>query len=130
MTTCRDVGHNINAGRHFLAEYGLPTPDITPFQIVLVGFGPCRVTGLGSDPTLQLGHTYRFANGGDGNVLTGEGFSDPEDWGRWTDAKNAFLFFSLTSSPHGPVSFAVEGVSFSSRPDRRRGRPPPPPGSS
>ena len=120
MTTCRDVGYNIHAGRHFLAEYGLPTPDITPSQIVLVGFGACQVTGLGSDPTLQFGRAYRFANGGDGNVLTGDGFSDPESWGRWTDAKNAFLFFSLASPPPGPVSIAVEADSFSPTPDREQ----------
>jgi hypothetical protein len=120
MTTCHDVGYNIHAGQHFLAEHGLPTPSITPSQIVLVGFGACQLTGLGSDPTLQVGRTYRFANGGDGNVLTGDGFSDPESWGRWTDAKNAFLFFSLASPPPGPVSIAVEADSFSPTPDRRQ----------
>jgi hypothetical protein len=120
MRTCRDVGDNIKAGRHFLAEYGLPVPDIAPFQIVLVGFAACQVTGLGGDPRLRVDRTYRFANGGDGNVLTGEGFSDPENWGRWTDANNAFLFFSLASPPPGPVSVAVEADSFSPTPDRRQ----------
>jgi len=120
MTTCGDVGHNIRAGEHFLAEHGLPRPDIQPEQIVLVGFGACDNSELGRDPALQLGRTYRFLQGADGNAFAGDGFAPVESSGRWTNAKNAFLFFSLAESPPGPVSLDIEASSFSPAADRRQ----------
>jgi len=120
MTTCDDVGHDILAGEHFLAEHGLPKPDIEPGQIVLVGFGACNVSEFGHDPVLRLGRTYRFLEGANGNAFTGDGFSSPENWGRWTDAKNAFLFFSLAESPPGPMSLEVEASTLAPAMDRRQ----------
>jgi hypothetical protein len=108
MTTCGDIGYDIRAGQHFLAEHNLTEADVAPTQIVPVGFGNCDLTALGHDPTLQLGRTYRFMAGEDGNAFVGDGFSNPESWGRWTDAKNAFLFFTLNELPPGRVSVEVE----------------------
>ena len=72
------------------------------------------------DPTLELGRTYRFTQGAAGNGFAGDGLSFPESWGRWTDAKNAFLFFSLAAAPPGPVSIAVDAISLSPPADRRQ----------
>ena len=113
MVTCRDVAHDLRAGRHFLAEHGLPAPDIGPGQLVLLGFGPCNPIPLARDPTLELGRTYHFAKGAAGNGFAGDGLSIPEGWGRWTDAKDAFLFFALSAGPTGPVSIVVDATSLS-----------------
>lgn len=51
MTTCHDVMENLRAGRQFLAEHHLPTPRISPDQLVLVGFGPCDLHDVWSDQT-------------------------------------------------------------------------------
>lgn len=120
MTTCRDVGDDLRAGRHFLAEHGLPAPDIAPSRLVLIGFGSCDPVRLARDPTLELGRAYHFAKGAAGNGFAGDGFSFPENWGRWTDGKNAFLFFSLPETPPGPVSIAVDAISLSPPADRRQ----------
>jgi len=120
MSTCVDVADNIRAGRHFLIEHGLPEKDVMQSQIILVGFGSCEVDGLAQDPALRLSHAYHFEKEGDGGVLTGEGFSIPESWGRWTDARNAFLFFSLADLPQGRMSIAVDAITFSPATDRRQ----------
>lgn len=120
MATCRDVIANLRAGRHFLAEHGLKVPVIAPERIVLIGFGVCDLAALDRDPELLLGHAYHFADGADGNAFIGDGFSYPESWGRWTDGREAFLYFSLATSPAGPVSIAVEASTLSPAPDRRQ----------
>lgn len=120
LATCHDVGHDLRAGRHFLAEHGLPTPRLRSGQLVLVGFAACNRADLGADPLLELGRRYRFAAGGPGNAFVGDGFSHEESWGRWTDSRTAFLFFRLRILPPGPTSIAVDARSFSSRPDRRQ----------
>jgi hypothetical protein len=120
MSTCNDIGHNIRAGRHFLTEHGLPAPEIALGQLVLVGFGACDLTGMGSDPPLNLGRTYHFAQGGDGDELVADGFFPAEDWGRWTQGENAFLFFALQAAPVGSVSLSLEAISFSRAADRRQ----------
>ena len=53
MTTCGDVGDNLRAGQHFLAEHGMPAPDITADRLVLLGFGACTPAELGRDPFLH-----------------------------------------------------------------------------
>jgi len=121
MTTCQDIGDNLRSGRHFLAEHGLPAPDITPDRLVLVGFGRCASEDLSAhDPAIQLEHTYHFAQAAAGNQFVGAGFSNPESWGRWTDAKDAFLFFSLGTMPMIPLSIAIEASSLSTAVDRRQ----------
>jgi hypothetical protein len=121
MTTCRDIGDNLRAGRHFLAEHGLPALNIKADRLVLVGFGPCALDKLSAqNPYLQLGHTYQFAQGADGDQFLAEGFSFPENWGRWTDAKDAFLFFTLPTAPSASLSVAIEAVSLSPAPDRKQ----------
>jgi len=120
MTTCDDVGHNIRAGEHFLAGHGLPEPDIQLDQIVLVGFGACDIAELGRDPALRLGWTYGFLQGADGNAFAGDGFSSPENWGRWTDAKKAFLYFSLAESPPGPISLEIVASTLSPAADLKQ----------
>lgn len=120
MSMCADVAHDIRAGRHFRAEHGLPAETISPDQLVLVGFGTCGLAGLGDDAPLALGHTYHFAPGAAGNAFPGGGFSDPESWGRWTDGKNAFLYFSLAKAPHGPVTLVVDATSLSPAPDQKQ----------
>ncbi|MGH9438723.1 MAG: DUF7024 domain-containing protein, partial [Terriglobia bacterium] len=109
---------DLRAGRHFLAEHGLKAPHFTPRQLVLVGFARCDPTELGRDPVLEPGRRYRFSAGGDGNGFIGDGFSEAESWGRWTDARSAFLFFRLAALPPGPVTIAIDGRSFSRAPDR------------
>jgi len=69
---------------------------------------------------LQLGRTYHFARGADGNQFLGEGFSHPESWGTWTDAKDAFLFFQLGTAPPAPLSIAIEASSLSPEADRKQ----------
>jgi hypothetical protein len=118
MSTCSDVDHNIRAGRHFLAEHGLPHPEIAPRQLILLGFGPAAWPGLVASPTLKLGRTYHFALDGEGNDFVGNGFSVPESWGRWTEGRNAFLFFALESAPLRPVSISVDASPFSPAADR------------
>ena len=127
MTTCRDIGVNLREGRHFLTEHGVPEPDISPKRLVLVGFGRCdpvqftRDTApFTPDPTLQLGRTYHFAKGAEGNQFLADGFSAPESWGRWTDAKSAFLFFTLDPLPPPPLALAVDADSLSTEPDRKQ----------
>lgn len=120
LTTCGDVEHDIRAGQHFLAEHGFAAPDIEPEQIVLVGFGHCEFSALGHDPLLQIGHSYRFAEGADGTPIVGGGLSGPESWGRWTDANEAFLYFSLAASIPGPTAVEISARAFSSLPDRRQ----------
>jgi hypothetical protein len=120
MTTCRDIGDNLRAGRHFWAEHGTTAPAITQSRLVLVGFDSCDPVQFTGDPAVQLGHTYYFGVGADGNQFLGDGFSDPESWGRWTDDKNAFLFFSLGSLPSAPLSIAVAAASMSSAADRKQ----------
>ena len=120
MTTCDDVGHNIRAGEHFLAEHSMPEPDIQPEQIVLVGFGACNIAEVGHDPALQLGRTYHFMQGADGNAFAGDGFAPQESSSRWTNAKNAFLFFSLAESSPGPITVEIEASALSAAADRRQ----------
>jgi hypothetical protein len=100
--------------------HGLPVPNITPSQLVLVGFGPCDLAGISREAALSLGRTYRFAFDAKGNDFVADGFSSPEHWGRWTDGSNAFLFFGLEAAPPGPVSIAIEAISFSPAPGRRQ----------
>ncbi len=119
-SNCDDVSHDLRAGRHFLVEHGLPNPGIAPGQLILVGFGACDATTLGHDPELVPGQSYRFGTGGSGSEFVGDGFSGPEDWGRWTDAKTAYLFFRLRAVPSGPLAITIEARSFSSAPDRRQ----------
>ncbi len=120
MTTCGEIADNLRAGRHFLAEHGLPAPDIAPTRLVLVGFGSCAPVPLARDPPLALGRTYRFARGAAGNGFAADGFSHPESWGRWTDGRNAFLFFTLAAAPARPISVAVDAESLSRAADRRQ----------
>ncbi|MGH7224173.1 MAG: hypothetical protein ACRELF_13160, partial [Gemmataceae bacterium] len=119
-SSCRNVGYDIRAGRHFLVEHGLPAPVHAAERLVMVGFGACNVAALGAEPMLELGHHYRFVRRGDGNVFAGDGFSAPESWGRWTDAKSAFLFFRLDDAPAVPTSIAIDARSFSAAIDRRQ----------
>jgi hypothetical protein len=119
MTTCGDITDNLRAGRHFLMEHAMLAPDITN-RLVLVGFGDCTPAGFAHDPLLQLGRTYDFAQGADGNEFLADGFSYPESWGRWTDAENAFLFFSLSTVPSTPVSVAIRASSLSPAADREQ----------
>ena len=118
--TCRDVSDDLRSGRHFLVEHGLPAPRLRPGQIVPVGFRECDPMALGRDPELALGQSYAFAAGSEGNAFIGDGFSDPEHWGRWTNARRAFLFFRLHSLPAGPVAITIKGRSFSAAPDRKQ----------
>jgi len=120
MTSCGDIADNIRAGRHFLAEHGLPPPRITPDRLVLIGFGPCDPIPLARDPPLDLGRTYHFAQGAAGNGFVADGFSYAESWGRWTDGRNAFLFFTLARTPPRPISLAIEANPLSPRADRRQ----------
>jgi hypothetical protein len=46
MTTCRDIGDNLRAGRRFLTEHGVAAPEITSNQLVLVGFDTCDTAEL------------------------------------------------------------------------------------
>lgn len=119
-SSCRRVGHDIRAGRHFLAEHGLPAPAHVAERLVLLGLGPCNVAALGADPVLEPRHRYRFARGGDGNAFVGDGFSVPESWGRWTGAKSAFLFFRLAAVSDEPISIAIDARSFSRAKDHRQ----------
>ncbi|MGH7049096.1 MAG: DUF7024 domain-containing protein [Acetobacteraceae bacterium] len=118
--TCRDVGEDLRAGRHFLEEHGQPAPAVRPGQLVLVGYHGCDPAGLGRDPELVLGRPYHFALGGGGNGFIGDGFSDPEAWGRWTDARRAFLFFRLAAVPAGPIVLTLRALSFSAAHDQRQ----------
>jgi hypothetical protein len=121
MTTCRDIGDNLRASRHFLAEHGFPAPTVTPDRLVLLGFDICVPDELSDrDPPLQLGHTYDFARGADGNQFPADGFSNPESWGRWTDAKDAFFFFSLGTAPPAPLSVVIEAISLSPAADKKQ----------
>ncbi len=119
-STCDDVSHDLRAGRHFLVEHGMLGPRIAPEQLVLVGYGMCDAAKLGHDPELVLGRSYRFGTGGSGGEFVGDGFSGPEEWGRWTDAKTAYLFFRLRAVPAGPLAITIAARSFSSAPDRRQ----------
>jgi hypothetical protein len=118
MATCADVKENLQAGRHFLMEHGFPAPNITRDRLVLIGLGPCDTDPLSGDPLLHLEHTYGFAARGDGSQFIAEGFSQPEDWGRWTNATDAFLFFSLAGAPSAPVSITIEGFGIPSSSNR------------
>jgi hypothetical protein len=120
MTTCRDVADNIRAGRHFLIEHGMPAPDIAPNRLVLLGFGTCDPAVFAHDPPLQLGRTYHFGQGADGNEFLAYGFSYPESWGRWTDAENALLFFTLSTVPLTPLLVAIQASSLSPAADRQQ----------
>ena len=121
MTTCRDIGDNLRAGRHFLAEHGLAAPNVTPDRLVLLGFDTCVPEELsGRGPPLQLGRTYDFARGADGNQFPADSFSNPESWGRWTDAKDGSIFFSLRTVPPAPLSIAIEASSLSTAADRKQ----------
>jgi hypothetical protein len=113
LGTCEDVIHDLRAGRHFLREQDLPVPTISPSHIVLVGLANCQLKDLDSEPILFLNHIYNFAKGGDGEPLVGDGFSTPEDWGRWTNARSASLFFALPSQPVAPIALTINAVSFS-----------------
>ena len=44
---------------------------------------------MSEEPALTFGHTYGFMPGADGNQFLADGFSGPENWRRWTDAKRA-----------------------------------------
>ena len=120
MTTCRDISDNLLSGRHFLIEHGNPAPDITSDRVVPLGFGTCPPSEFTDDPPLQLGRTYHFAQGADGNQFLADGFSYPESWGRWTDAETAFLFFTLSTAPLAPFSVAIEASSLSRAADRKQ----------
>ena len=120
MTTCRDVGENLRAGRHFLAEHGAAAPAVDQSRLMLVGFGDCDPAQFYREPSLQLDRIYRFGPGADGNQFVGGGFSAPESWGRWTDGKDAFLYFSLGIASPVPLSVAIEAVSMSSSADREQ----------
>jgi hypothetical protein len=120
METCADVAANIRAGRHFLAEHELPPRSITADQLLLVGFGPCDPVPLARDPVLDLGRKYQFAPGAAGNEFAANGFSVPEVWGRWTDGDDAFLFFTLTVAPAGPITVTIDANSLSPAADRRQ----------
>lgn len=112
LTTCRDIADDIRAGKHFRAEHDFPPLQIEARDIVTVGFSGCDLAGLGHDPELILGHTYRFAKGGEGGAFEGGGFAYAESWGTWTDAKNAFLFFSLPSAPASPIAIMMDAMAL------------------
>ncbi len=120
ITTCEDIADNIRAGRHFREVHDLPRPRITSERLVLIGFGSCDPVPLARDPILELGRTYRFSEGAVGNEFLADGFSYPESWGRWTDRKNAFLFFRLPAAPRGAVSLDVGATALSPAADRRQ----------
>jgi hypothetical protein len=121
MTTCRDIGDNLRSARRFLVEHGLAAPNVTPDRLELLGFDTCVPEELSDrDPPLQLGRTYDFAQGADGNQFAADGFSNPESWGRWTDGNDASLFFSLGTAPPAPLSVAIEATSLSPAPDRKQ----------
>jgi hypothetical protein len=121
MASCQDIGDNLRAGRHFLAEHGIAPPRITQDSLVLVGFDDaCEPFQFARDPSLQLGRAYDFAPGADGNRLLAGGFSSQESWGHWTDGKDAFLFFSLETVPTVPITVAIEATSLSPAADRKQ----------
>jgi hypothetical protein len=112
MSDCADIGANIREGRHFLAEHGFAAEPIRKQDVVPIGFGHCDHSGIDSDPALSLGQTYGFAAGHAGGSFVADGFSGAESWGRWTDGKEAFLFFSLGSVPAGAVVVAVSATAL------------------
>src|SRR5271165_2538674 len=118
MTTCRDVGDDLRAGRHFLAEHGQAAPAVDPSRLVLVGFGACDPAQFYREPSLQLGQVYHFTSEAEGNEFAGGGFAFPEGWGRWTNGDDAFLYFSLGTAPPAPLSVAIDAISMSSAADR------------
>lgn len=112
LTTCRDIVDDVRAGQRFRAEHGFPRLQIEARNIITLGFGSCDLTGLGREPELVLGHTYHFSSEGDGSAFEGDGFSYPEKWGTWTNAKNAFLLFSLPSAPVGPIAIVMDATAL------------------
>ena len=125
MANCRDLATNLRAGQDFLVKHGLPHPKYAPNDLVLVGFDDCDPAQLNHepslrDPELRLEHAYHFSEGADGNQFLADGFSIAENWGRWTDDKNAFLFFTLATVPQTPISLVVEADSISLEADRRQ----------
>ncbi|HKM61273.1 MAG TPA: hypothetical protein VJY39_02170 [Acidisphaera sp.] len=120
MRTCRDVGDNRRAGRHFLAEHGAAAPIVDQSRLVLVGFSACDPAQFDREPLLQLGRIYHFNAGADGNQFVGGGFAFPESWGRWTVGDDAFLFFSLGTASLAPLSVAIEAISMSPAADRKQ----------
>ena len=118
--SCSDLGADIRAGTHFLSEHGQPPAAVTPYQLVLVGFEDCNMENQLRDPELSFDRTYGFDQNGDGNPLMGGGFSGPEPWGRWTDADDSYLYFSLPSASPDPITITMDAMSFSAAPDRRQ----------
>lgn len=68
---------------------------------------------LASDRDLGLGERVTFGRGGEGTSMLRAGFSGPEDWATWTDAKTASLDVCSTEfqSPRG-VTFEFEVMPF------------------
>jgi hypothetical protein len=118
--TCADMGADLRTGLHFASEHGLHPPVLAPDQLVLVGLGPCGSKELLLSPTLVFGHDYEFANGGDGNYLTGGGFARPEGEGRWTDGRDAYVYFSQTQPASAAITLHVEAIPFSAARNREQ----------
>jgi hypothetical protein len=114
MNTCHVLDDNLRAAKRFLAEQGAGVPDFAQDRFVLLGFNACDPVPPHEEPPLQFGHVYHFMQGADGNQFLGDGFSDPESWGRWTEGKRAFVFFSLPTAPLTSVTISIEAKSLSS----------------
>jgi hypothetical protein len=120
LARCDDVGYALRSARHFFAEHGRALPPIAPDRLVLIGFGACDRAAMPHDAPLVPGRVYRFAAGAFGNNFIGGGFAEAESWGRWTEGRDAHLYFSLAAAPAGPVTLAVEAMATSPAPDRRQ----------
>ena len=63
-------------------------------------------------PYCELGEDIRFEAGQSGVRHMLSGWSPPESWGTWTDARSAALQFYLREKPLGPLLLEVEARAY------------------
>jgi hypothetical protein len=91
-------GDGIHANLVYAREVllGLPRPS---------GWGPIEVR-------YEPGSDIRFDAGGNSHHYTLGGWSEPEDWGMWTDGYRAELLICLERPFTGPVQLSIEARAF------------------
>jgi hypothetical protein len=65
----------------------------------------------GNGPALQFGQAVDFSVSGKGAGMISAGWSQPEDWGTWSDSAQAFLLFRLPRNS-GEVKFRLRAIGF------------------
>ena len=97
---------------HAYAFYLILNPSVSP---IYKAYYIDRTLDEWIDPekiNYTFGNTLSFHKGGKASNYFGKGFSGQEEWGTWTDGKEARLYFIPDHPPKNDILLTINGYAF------------------